>query len=187
MNLMYAIMSADESKIKNKKISSKLKKLKDTLKESKLKVNDKCIKRGDTFYYENCLPLINKDRDVLTKPSDICKIMVNWKNKKFAGLTTDEIVKELKTQYAWSTTIVDSDHTRNKFKNKEIYWVVFDTEELAKKAMRIFNSLFMTAIEIDCIEEYKKFKENPEKRPLTFDKLVSNAYDLYEMVDNNEL
>jgi len=45
----------------------------------------------------------------------------------------------------------------------------------------------MTAMELDCIEEYKRFKENPEKRPLTFDMLCSNAYELYEQVDNDEL
>lgn len=187
MNLMYAIMSSDDSKIKNKKISSKLKKLKDKVKNAKIKISDKYTKLGDTFYYDNCLPLISKDRDVLHKPSDICKMMINWKRKTFTGLSTEEIMKQLKPQYGWSTTIVDAEHTRNKFKNKQMYWIIFDTEEQAKNALKVFNSLFLTAIELDCIEEYRKFKQNPEKRPLTFDKLVSNAYDLYEMVDNGEL
>ena len=45
----------------------------------------------------------------------------------------------------------------------------------------------MTAIEQDCVEEYRKFKQNPDKRILSFDKLVDNAYDLYEQVDKGEL
>ena len=36
-------------------------------------------------------------------------------------------------------------------------------------------------------QEYKKFKQNPDKRILSFDKLVDNAYDLYEQVDKGEL
>ena len=53
--------------------------------------------------------------------------------------------------------------------------------------MKVFKSMFMTAIEQDCVEEYKKFKQNPDKRILSFDKLVDNAYDLYEQVDKGEL
>ena len=123
----------------------------------------------------------------MKKSTDVCNIRVNWKGTNFTGMTTDEICNKLKVQYGWNVTLVDKEHTRNKFKNKNVCWVVFDTEEQAKDALRHFNSMFMTAIELDCIEEYKRFKLNPEKRPLTFDKLVDNAYELYEMVDNGEI
>ena len=61
------------------------------------------------------------------------------------------------------------------------------TKEAAEKNTEVFKSMFMTAIEQDCVEEYKKFKQNPDKRILSFDKLVDNAYDLYEQVDKGEL
>ena len=53
--------------------------------------------------------------------------------------------------------------------------------------MELFNKLFMTAIEQDCVDEYKKFKLNPDKRVLSFDKQIDNAYELYELVDKGEL
>lgn len=46
--------------------------------------------------------------------------------------------------------------------------------------------MFRTAIEQDAIDEYKHFKQNPMKRPLTYDKLIDNAYDLYDLVDRGE-
>ena len=76
---------------------------------------------------------------------------------------------------------------RNKYKNKSTVWVVFDTEKKAKQAMEVFNSMFITAMEQDTVDEYKRFKESPEKRILSFDKILPTAYDLYEAVDKGEM
>lgn len=187
MNLMYIVTSNIEFSTKNKKLITRIENIKKKFEASKVKVSDNVIRLGDGLYYDNALPYISKDRDVLKKPHDICKIRVNWKKKTFKNMSTEEIINSLKEQYAWNVTVVDAEHTRNKYKNKNEIWVVFDTEEKAKKAMDIFNSLFITAIELDCIEEYKRFKENPEKRPLTFDKLVPNYAELYDAVDNHEI
>lgn len=184
---MYAALVSAEFNSKNTKLNERVKRLKEKIKESKYKIDDKFTKLGDTHYYNNCLPLISKARDVLKKPNGICKIRVNWKKKKFEGLSVSEINDQLKEQWGWNLVIVDAEHTRNKFKNKSVAWVVFDTEEQALDSMNFFNAFFTTAIELDAIEEYKRFKENPEKRPLTFDKLVDNAYDLYEAVDQGEI
>ena len=187
MNLMYFVMSDEKFNCKNKKIIEKITGLKDKLKKSKLKISDKFIKLHNTFYYNNCLPYLSKDRDVLKKPSELCKIYVNWKKKPLGDMSVNEMIATMKPQWGWTISTVDAEHTRNKFKNKSDLWVVFDTEEKAKKAMDVFNSLFITAIELDAIEEYKRFKENPEKRPLTFDKLVPNYAELYDAVDNHEI
>lgn len=187
MNLMSFVLSTEEYNIKNKNIVRRIDKAKKAVKDEKLKIKKLSKKIGDVFYCDNYLPLISEDRDILKKSTDICSIRVNWKNLSFENMTTDEIVKELKPQFAFNITIVDREHTRNKFKNKSVCWVVFDTKEQAKKALQIFNSMFITAIELDCIEEYKRFKLNPEKKPLTFDKLVENAYELYEQVDKGEI
>lgn len=187
MNLMYVIMSQVNFTNKNNKLAKKVNKLKEELKNEKIKVDSKCVKLGNTDYYNNTLPLITKDRDVLKKPNGICKMRVNWKKKTFEGMSTNEIANQLKEQYGWNITTVDADHTRNKYKNKTDAWVVFDTKEEAERNMKLFNSMFITAIELDAIEEYKRFKENPAKRPLTFDKLVENAYELYEAVDQGEI
>lgn len=187
MNFMHIVLSSLPFTDKNKKLVARVDKLRETIKKTKFKVDTKSTLLGDTHYYNNVLPLINKDRDVLRKPNGICKIRVNWKKKNFAGMSVDEVTKELKTQYGWNIATVDAEHTRNKFKNKTEMWVVFDTEKEALRNMELFNSMFMTAIELDCIEEYRRFKENPAKRPLTFDKLVDNAYDLYDLVDKGEL
>ena len=98
-----------------------------------------------------------------------------------------EIYDQLKPQYGFCISIVDKDYTRNNFKNREFVWVVFDSEKTALKNMRLFNKMFRTAIEQNAIDEYKRFKQNPMKRPLTYDKLVDNAYDLYDMVDRGEI
>lgn len=187
MNLMWQALSVVNYTHKNKKVNQKLLELKEYLQEHPIVVDEKYTKIGNIFYYNNVLPYISRNRDVLKKPDGICKIRVNWKKKKFEGLTTQEIYNELKPQYAWNVTIVDAEHTRNKYKNKSAAWVVFDTESEAKKNMEIFNRLFITAIEWDCIEEYRKFKANPDKRPLTFDQLVPNYADLYEMIDRGEI
>lgn len=184
MNLMQFVISNNEFTSKSKKLDAKVNKLKETFKKSKIKVGDKNVKIGNTFYYDNILPNISINRDVLKKSNEICNIRVNWKKK---DLTVQEAIETLKEQWGWNITIVDAEHTRNKFKNKSDLWVIFDTEEKAKKALNLFNSMFITAIELDCIEEYKKFKQNPDKRPLTFDKLVPNYQELYEAVDNHEI
>ena len=67
---------------------------------------------------------------------------------------------ELKDQWGWTIVTVDAEHQRNKYKNKSTAWVIFDTEEKAKTYMNLFNKMFITAIEWDAIEEYKKFKKN---------------------------
>jgi len=187
MNFMYAISSNSEFLSKDKKILARVEKAREKFLKSKIKIESNFIKLGETNYYYNGLPNVPKERDVLKKPDGVCCIRVNWKKKSFEGKSTDEIYKELKPQYGWNIVTVDAEHSRNKFKNKSVSWAVFDTEEKAQQALTLFNSLFMTAMELDCIEEYKRFKENPEKRPLTFDMLCSNAYELYEQVDNDEL
>ena len=187
MNLMYFVLSDEKFSCKNKKIANKIESLKEKFKKTKIKISDKFTKLNNTFYYNNCLPYMSKDRDVLKKPTELCKIYVNWKKKPLNGMTTEEIISTLKPQWGWTISTVDAEHTRNKFKNKNDLWVVFDSEAKAKEAMQTFNSLFITAIELDAIEEYKRFKENPEKRPLTFDKLVPNYAELYDAVDNHEI
>ena len=88
-------------------------------------------------------------------------------------------------QYGWNVITVDKEHTRNNYQNKETCWCVFNKKEKALVALKIFNSMFRTAIEQDCIDEYKKFKQNPAKRVLTFNALIPNAYDLYDLVDQD--
>ena len=186
MNLMDAVINNLEYCGKNKTIKEKVTNLQKRIKKEKAKFSDKNVLLGNMHYYNNCLPIVNKDRDVLRKPEDSCKVYVNWKKKPFTGLSTSEVMANLKEQWGWSVTTVDANHTRNNFKNKEELYVVFDTFEEAEKMRKLFNAMFITAIELDCIEEYKRFKENPEKRILSFDKLVSNAYELYEDVDNGK-
>lgn len=185
MNLMHTILSSPTATVKSKKYGARarVEKGRELLSKYKLKISDEYIKLGETPYFYNCLPNIVKTRDVLTKPLQICKIRVNWKRK---ACTSAEYML-LKEQYGWTTVIVDSEHTRNKYKNKSTVWVVFDTEKKAKQAMEVFNSMFITAMEQDTIDEYKRFKESPEKRILSFDKILPTAYDLYEAVDKGEM
>lgn len=183
MNLMYAALSPSTFTCKNKKINAKVLILKEKLKAKKIKISEKAIKLGNTSYYQNALPYISKTRDVLKKPNGVCLMRVNLKKKDFTGKSTDEIMQELKPVWGWNVTLVDEEHTRNKFQNKENIWAIFDTEQEALENMAIFNSFFITAIELDAIEEYKRFKENPAKRPLTFDQIIDNAYELYDEVD----
>lgn len=189
MNYMSVVMS--DVKVKNDILNKKIEGIRVSLKKNKIKITEKYKKVGNQVYYRNAIPYISNMRDVLTKPQVICKIRVNWTKKSFKGLTSKEILGNdmMKAQYGWIIDIVDSDHSRNNYKNKETVWVVFDTEEKAKKAMEVFNEMFLTAIEQDCIEEYKNFKKNPMKRPLTFDKVLGKeqAYPLYELVDKGEL
>lgn len=187
MNYMSIILGEREIPKNNKKLSTTIENLKQVIKKAKVKISKTFTKLGDTLYYDNCLPHVPASRDVLKKPDGVCPIRVNWKKKNFEGMSTDEICNCLKQQYGWCVAVVDEDHTRNKFKNKTIAWVVFDTEEEAKRNMILFNKLFFTAIEKDTVEEYKKFKQNPEKRILSFDKLVPNAYELYDKIDKGEL
>lgn len=187
MNLMYSYLNNLNFKCKNEKIVNKYNNLVNSWKNQNIIISNKYTKIGNTHYYYNCLPLIAKNRDVLKKPVDCCEIYLNWKNQSFDNMSTDDILRNLKKQYGWVTTIVDAEHKRNKFKNKNVIWAIFDTEEDAKYKMDLFNSMFITEIEIDCIEEYKKFKQNPDKKPLTFDKLCKNAYELYDQVDKGLL
>jgi hypothetical protein len=184
MNLMYA--AQNNIITNNPKINVKIENLMKLIEDKNLRFTSKYSKLGDVFYYENALPIIGKNRDVLTKPTDVCKIYLNWNRKNFSNLNTEEIVNSLHQQYGWSLTTVDADHKRNKFKNKSDIWVLFDSEEEAEEYRKYFNKMFITALEWDTIEEYKRFKENPEKRPLTFDQQTPNAYELYEAVDNGE-
>jgi len=185
MNLMHTILASPTATVKSKKYGArdKVEKGRALLNKYRLKVSDEYVKLGETPYFYNCLPKIAKTRDVLTKPLQVCKIRVNWKRK----ICTPDEYLQLKEQYGWTTVIVDSEHTRNKYKNKNIVWVIFDSEKRALQAMEAFNSMFITAMEQDAIDEYKKFKENPEKRVLSFDKILPGAYDLYEAVDKGQV
>jgi len=186
MNLMYLALNP-ESKIKDEKYNKKLQAVKELLKKSKIKISEKYHKVGTTLYYKNCLPLIKETRDLLTKPTGICKIRVNWKNEKFSGLSTDEIVEKLPEFWGWCISVVDANYKRNKYKNKSDMWIVFSKEEQAQEAIELFNKMFYTEIELDTIEEYKRFIKSPEKRVLSFDQIVPNAYELYDEVDKNTL
>ena len=185
MNLMHTVLSSPTATVKSKKYGArdKIEKSRELLEKYKLKISDEYVKLGETPYFHNCLPKIVKTRDVLTKPLQVCKIRVNWKRK----VCTPEDYLQLKEQYGWTAVIVDSEHTRNKYKNKLTVWVIFDSEKKAKQAMEAFNMMFITAMEQDAIDEYKRFRENPDKRVLSFDKILPTAYELYEAVDNGEM
>lgn len=187
MNLMYSYITNSKLKTKDSKILNKFDNLCKKWNEEKITILENFKKVGNTQYYLNGLPLIRKNRDVLQKPTEICEIRINWDKDSFTGLSTEEVIKRLKKQWGWVTVIVDADHKRNKFKNKNIIWVVFDSENEAIRNMNLFNSMFITAMELDCIEEYKKFKQSPDKRPLTFDKLCNTAYELYDQIDKGIL
>ena len=96
-------------------------------------------------------------------------------------------MKRLPEHWGWSISVVDGNYKRNKYKNKTDMWVVFDTEEKAEEAIKLFNKMFYTEIELDTIDEYKKFIKSPEKRVLSFDQIVPNAYELYDEVDKHTL
>lgn len=185
MNLMHVILSSPDATVKSKKYGARERVIKgrELLNKYKIKIDTEYIKLGDTLYFHNHLPKIVKARDVLTKPQQVCKIRINWKKK---NLTSDQYM-QLKEQYGWITTVVDSEHTRNNYKNKSTIWVVFDSENKAKQAMETFNMMFITAMEQDAVDEYKRFKESPDKRILSFDKILPGAYDLYEAVDKGEM
>jgi len=185
MNFQFLLLN--DKKTDNGKINTYLEKVAEVLKSSKVKFSDKKTVLGDIGYYNNCLPIIPESRDLLKKASGLCQIRINWKKKDFGDMSVDEICNELKLQYGFCVSIVDKDYTRNNYKNREFVWIVFDTEKAAAKNLVLFNKMFRTAIEQNAIDEYKRFKQNPMKRPLTYDKLVDNAYDLYDMVDNGEI
>lgn len=187
MNFMSFVLDEKEVSKRDKKLQKKIEELKELLKKEKIKISKSLKRIGNSTYCANAIPYIPRTRDVLTKPNGICSIRVNWKKQSFEGMTTDEIVKVLKTQWCWYISVVDEEHSRNKYKNKDTICVVFDSESKAKRSMELFNKLFMTAIEQDCVDEYKKFKLNPDKRVLSFDKQIDNAYELYELVDKGEL
>lgn len=183
----FQVLLLNNKKTDNAKLNIYLDKVAEEIKSTKIKLSDKKIILGDAGYYYNCLPIISESRDLLKKASNVCSIRINWKKEAFEGMTADEIYDQLKPQYGFCISIVDKDYTRNNFKNREFVWVVFDSEKTALKNMRLFNKMFRTAIEQNAIDEYKRFKQNPMKRPLTYDKLVDNAYDLYDMVDRGEI
>jgi len=183
----FQVLLLNNKKTDNTKLNIYLDKVVEEIKSTKIKLSDKKIMLGDVGYYHNCLPIIPESRDLLKKASNICSIRINWKKEAFEGMTVDEIYNQLKPQYGFCISIVDKDYTRNNYKNREFAWVVFDSEKVALKNMHLFNKMFRTAIEQNAIDEYKRFKQNPMKRPLTYDKLVDNAYDLYDMVDRGEI
>jgi len=185
MNFQFLLLN--DKKTDNAKLNNYLDKVAEEIKSTKIKLSDKKVMLGDMGYYHNCLPIIPESRDLLKKASNICPMRVNWKKEAFEGLTSDEIYPLLKPQYGFCISIVDKDYTRNNYKNREFAWIVFDSEKAAEKNMRLFNKMFRTAIEQNAIDEYKRFKQNPMKRPLTYDKLVDNAYELYDMVDRGEI
>lgn len=185
MNFQFLLLN--DKKTDNTKLNNYLDKVAEEIKSTKIKLSDKKVMLGDMGYYHNCLPIIPESRDLLKKASNICPMRVNWKKEAFEGLTSNEIYDLLKPQYGFCISIVDKDYTRNNFKNREFAWIVFDSEKAAEKNMKLFNKMFRTAIEQNAIDEYKRFKQNPMKRPLTYDKLVDNAYELYDMVDRGEI
>ena len=187
MNFQYLLLN--DKKTENAKINAYLDSIAEVLRKSKVKFSDKKVMLGDIGYYQNCLPIIPGSRDLLKKASSICKMYVNWKKEDFTNWDFSKIVYPfpLKEQYGFCISIVDKDYTRNNFKNREFVWVVFNSEKAAKENMHLFNKMFRTAIEQNAIDEYKRFKQNPMKRPLTYDKLVDNAYELYDMVDRGEV
>lgn len=186
MNLMYLALNPN-SKLKDDKYNAKLQFVKELVKKSKIKISDRYQKVNNTVYYKNCLPLIGENRDLLTKPTGCCSIRINWKNENFNGLSTSEIIDRLPEFWGWCISIVDANYKRNKYKNKSDVWVVFDDKEKADEAMALFNKMFYTEIELDTIDEYKKFIKSPEKRVLSFDQIVPNAYELYNEVDKHTL
>ena len=186
MNLMYLALNP-ESRIKDEKFNAKLQSIKDVLKKTKIKISHKYQKVKNVIYYKNCLPFIEENRDLLTKPTGFCKMRINWKGESFSGLSTDEIMKILPEFWGFSVSIVDANYKRNKYKNKTDIWVVFDKKEKAAEAMALFNKMFYTEIELDTIDEYKKFIKSPDKRVLSFDQIVPNAYELYDEIDKHTL
>lgn len=186
MNFMSIALS-EEKDIKDPILSKRIALIRDKISKCNIKIDNKFSRISEMHYYNNIIPLVSPSRDVLKKPTAICHIKVNWKRKPFVKYSLEEINETLQPQWGWSAQVVDVEHSRNKFKNKTVLWAVFDTEEDAKKSMELFNLMFMTAMEYDCVEEYKKFKECPDKRPLTFDQICPTAYELYELVDKGEL
>jgi len=187
MNLQYMLLN-DKKTVDDTKLNNNLERIAIAIKENKIKFTEKKIMLGEIGYYQNALPIIPESRDLLSKSHTIVNIRVNWKKQDFGDMSIDDICKnELKLQYGFNISIVDKDYTRNNYKNKENVWVVFNTEAAARKNLDLFNRMFRTAIEQDAINEYKRFKQNPAKRVLTYDKLIDNAYELYDMVDNGEL
>lgn len=185
MNLQCLLVN-DKKTENNTRLNNTLQELADEIKANKIELSEKKTILGDMSYYRNCLPIIPEERDLLKKPTSLCQIRVNWKKEPFEGMDSFQISEQLKVQYGFCIDIVDTGYTRNNFKNKESAWIVFDSENSANKNLRIFNKMFRTAIEQNAIDEYKKFKQNPMKRPLTYDKLVDNAYELYDLVDRGE-
>lgn len=187
MNLQCLLVNNKKTE-NNTRLNNTLQELADEIKANKIKLSEKKTILGDMSYYRNCLPIIPETRDLLKKPTNICKMYVNWKKEDLSGYDLSRIVYPfpLKEQFGFCIDIVDTGYTRNNFKNKESAWIVFDSENSAIKNLRIFNKMFRTAIEQNAIDEYKKFKQNPMKRPLTYDKLVDNAYELYDLVDRGE-
>lgn len=181
MNLMYYVFNDEVLKTKDTYFKNQINILKEKVIKEKIKLAKKYKKIKSSLYYLNGLPLIDKSRDVLNKSFEVCKIRVNWKDVTITDPA--KIDKILPEQYGWNISVVDKEHTRNNYQNKEVYWVVFDKKEKAEKALKDFNMMFRTAIEQDCIDEYKHYKQNPSKRILTFNNIISNAYDLYDMVD----
>lgn len=185
MNLQYLLLN-DKKTTDNIYLNKALDSAAEFVKNNKIKFTDKKIMLGEMGYYHNALPVLPEARDLLLKPTCIVNMRVNWKKESFDGMSVDEISNALKLQYGFNVSIVDKGYTRNNYKNKETVWVVFDTLKAAEKNLTAFNKMFRTAIEQDAIDEYKRFKQNPKKRPLTYHKLVPNAYDLYDLVDQGE-
>lgn len=182
MNLMHLAMS--KTFTKDQKINKKIENLILKLNNCKYTFSKDISDIGNGFYYNNCLPIISANRDVLQKDRSVCKMWVNWNKKDY----NHDDIKNINFQYGFNVITVDAGYKRNKYQNKEIAWVVYDSEQEALEALDFFNSFFLTSLEIDAINEYKKCKQSPDKRPLTFDQVIGpSVYKLYEQVDNGEL
>lgn len=183
MNLLEKVLGKKDVTKLDKDLQFKYKNLQDQIQNKDIEISPIFEKLGKNIYYRNVLPLITEDRDVLKRPETICKIFINFDKQSFDNPKVNEIIEKIPEYWGWLVTTVDKEHTRNNFKNKEVFWVVFDSKERCEYNFKYFNMMFRTAIEQDAIDEYRKFKKNPDKRILTFDQIINNAYDLYDLVD----
>ena len=130
MNLMYAALNNVMSK--NPKINVKIKQLQQKIKDEHIKFTDNFKKMRGLIYFDEGLPIIGKCRDVLKKPEDICTLhMIFDRKEDLSKVSVEDALKRFTTKYAWCIHTVDADHKRNKYKNKTIAWVMFDSLEEA--------------------------------------------------------
>ncbi len=186
MNMMSDVLvSLDKVVSADEMLMPKIARARAAVLKNKIKFTDSWRVFHGNHYYVNALPIVSEHRDVLKKSNSCCQMRINWKNKP-VQLDKPLSPDMLKPQWGWVVETVDVEHTRNNFRNKETFWCVYDTETKAMRYLEVFNMMFRTCLEQDTIDEYKRFKQKPEKRPLTYDKILSTAHELYAMVDRGE-